>query len=165
MQSNIAMGRYIEDIKDAEEQIKDVLSANPEKEVSKKALLDATTLEQSTIYRATLRLQAKNEIKIIRRGQITSYMIIDPVKIDVAIGGHRRGVIRAFLEHPLLEVNRLAGFRVLDQAWPAEGAEELLGAVGGKDDPYNDAHDEQSDIHGRAVVQFRSGGTHAAPRL
>ena len=32
MQSNFDMGRYIDDIKDAEEQIKDVLSANPDRE-------------------------------------------------------------------------------------------------------------------------------------
>ncbi|MGI9009634.1 MAG: hypothetical protein ACR2F1_00400 [Nitrososphaeraceae archaeon] len=87
MQSNIAMGRYADHIiKDAEEQIKDVLSANPGKEVTKKDLLNLTTLNQSSIYRATLRLKAKKEIKIIRRGQRTSYIIIDPIKIDVILG-------------------------------------------------------------------------------
>ena len=39
MQSNFDMGRYIADIKDAEEQIKDVLSANPDREVQKRSYL------------------------------------------------------------------------------------------------------------------------------
>ena len=89
MQSNIAirLGRYANYlIKDAEEQIKDVLSANPGKEVPKKSLFNLTTLNQSTIYRATLRLEAKKEIKIIRKGQRTSYTIIDPIKLDVVVG-------------------------------------------------------------------------------
>ena len=80
------MGRYPDLNKDAEEQIKDVLSANPGKEISKKDLLYLTTLDQSSIYRATLRLKTKKEIKIIRKGQRTSYIIIDPVKIDVVLG-------------------------------------------------------------------------------
>ena len=59
MQSIFDMGRYIDGIKDAEEQIKDVLSANPDREVPKKKLLNATTLDQSTIYRAHVKITSK----------------------------------------------------------------------------------------------------------
>ena len=41
------------------------------------------------------------------------------------------------------------------QARPAEGPEELLRSVGGEDDPDDDAHDEQSDVHCRAVLRPR----------
>ena len=77
MQSNFDMGRYIDDIKDAEEQIKDVLSANPDRESTKKGdLFNATTLDQKYLYtERTRKLKAKNEIKIINRGQRTSYII------------------------------------------------------------------------------------------
>lgn len=80
------MGRYSDLYKDAEEQIKDILSANPGREVSKKDLLNLTTLDQSSVYRATLKLKAKKEIKVIRKGQRTSYIIIDPIKLDIVLG-------------------------------------------------------------------------------
>ena len=48
-------------------------------------------LIKSTIYRATRKLKAKNEIKIINRGQRTSYMILDRVKLDVVLGANIYG--------------------------------------------------------------------------
>ena len=73
--------------KDLEQQILDTIIYHGKNGISKKVLLENVPANQSTIYRITKKLALKDKIKIMRRGQRTTYYInTDNVYIDSSIG-------------------------------------------------------------------------------
>lgn len=73
--------------KDLEQQVLDTIIYYGKNGISKKALLEIVKADQSTIYRITKKLALEDKIKIMRRGQRTTYYInTDNVYIDSSIG-------------------------------------------------------------------------------
>jgi Fe2+ or Zn2+ uptake regulation protein len=81
MQSNFAMLRRTGLI-DTEEKIIESLVFAPSKGISKQNLIQNTGFDQSTIYRRTKVLEKKGFVKIIKKGQRTSYILTNDVLRD-----------------------------------------------------------------------------------
>jgi hypothetical protein len=86
MQSKFALGRYVSEIKSAESQIINAIALAGNDGISKSHLLLNTSIDQSTAYRITQKLEKQGKIQIIRKGQRTSYRLLSDVRVDVAYG-------------------------------------------------------------------------------
>lgn len=80
------MGRYIEDVESAESKIINAIILAGNKGITKNNLLSSTGVNQSTAYRITKMLKKKGQIRIIRKGQRTSYRIVSDTRINIAYG-------------------------------------------------------------------------------
>ena len=100
MQSKFALGRYVSDIKSAESQIINAIGLAKGDEISKRNLLLNTSIDQSTAYRITKKLERQGKIQVIRKGQRTSYRLLSDVRVDIAYGASilGRSAIRELIE-------------------------------------------------------------------
>ncbi len=107
MQSKFALGRYVSDMKSAESQIINGIALAGNDGISKSNLLLNTSIDQSTAYRITQRLEKQGKIQIIRKGQRTSYRLLSDVRVDVAYGASilGRSAIRELIEKSAPVIN------------------------------------------------------------
>jgi hypothetical protein len=87
MQSRFALGRYsgVFD-QTAESKIMNTIVLAGNKGITKNNLLSSSGVNQSTAYRITKMLEKKCQIRIIRKGQRTSYRILSDTRINIAYG-------------------------------------------------------------------------------
>jgi DNA-binding MarR family transcriptional regulator len=80
------LGRYFSGIKSAESQIINAIALAGNDGISKSNLLLNTSIDQSTAYRITQKLEKQGNIQIIRKGQRTSYRLLSDLRVDIAYG-------------------------------------------------------------------------------